>query len=378
MPRGPGASEGGGDGEVMCGADGGAGEFAMGGVDGGEEFRMFAAGVREAFLGEEHGPAVGDIAERLGGGPGIGAGHVGDAVVEDILLEVGGVFVSGGSAGLGAAALVDGDVHEHAAGLHLLEHVTSDEFGCGGSGDEDGADDEIHPGQLLGDVGLGGVEGVGALHGDIEEAHSLEVHFENGDIGTDSGGDPGCVDAGAATSDDHDATRGDTGDSAEECATAAAMFGEMVGTDDGGHTTGDFAHRLKEGETLVHLKCFIGEGRAAGSHERFGEGFGGGEVEVGEENVFRSESGNFLRLGFLHFDDELGLSEDSFGTWKNFGSCSFVEGIGIACSVAGAGLHDDLVSTSNQFGGGRGDDTDAMFLNLDFLGDSDDHIWDIA
>ena len=59
-----------------------------------------------------------DVAKRIGAGPAHGAGHVGHAVVDHVIDDVRRVAVRGGPAGLDAAALVDGHVDDHRAGLH--------------------------------------------------------------------------------------------------------------------------------------------------------------------------------------------------------------------------------------------------------------------
>ena len=44
--------------------------------------------------------------------------HIGDAVVHDLVDDVGRLGMGGRARGLGAAALIDGDVDHHAAGAH--------------------------------------------------------------------------------------------------------------------------------------------------------------------------------------------------------------------------------------------------------------------
>ena len=98
--------------------DGWAGEIAFDAVDSAEEFWAFGYGCCDAIFGDESSPVVGDVVESLGGGSCVGAWHVGDAVVDDTFLDVGGVCVGGSAGGFSAAALVYSDVNEDAAGLH--------------------------------------------------------------------------------------------------------------------------------------------------------------------------------------------------------------------------------------------------------------------
>ena len=90
----------------------------------------------------------GDVG-RGGGAQGVGRGqrrgarHVGDAVVDDAVDDEGGIGVGGGVAGLEAAALVDGDVHQHRARAHPLEVGAGHQLGRRGAGDQHAADHQV-------------------------------------------------------------------------------------------------------------------------------------------------------------------------------------------------------------------------------------------
>lgn len=129
-----------------------AGDMAGKGVDAAEKLGAGGAGGGDAFVSNETYPLLGGVVECLGGGAGVGGGHVCDAVVDDAFFLVGGILVGGGAGGFGAAALIDGDVHKDAAGLHDAEHFSGDEFGGFCTGDEDGADEEVDAGEQLGEI----------------------------------------------------------------------------------------------------------------------------------------------------------------------------------------------------------------------------------
>src|SRR5690606_25530905 len=59
------------------------------------------------------------------------------------LLHVGRILPGGRARGLEAAALVDGDVHQHAAGLHALEHLAGQHLGRLGAGDQHRAHHQV-------------------------------------------------------------------------------------------------------------------------------------------------------------------------------------------------------------------------------------------
>lgn len=144
-----------------------------------EEVEAFGEGRGwiDCFLVAEIGDLLevgkGGVGEGWGGGDGDGGGDVGDAVVDDVFLDVDGVWVIGGTGGFEAAALVDGDVDDDGEGFHGAEGIFGDEFGGGGAGDEDAADDEVGflgEGEDVGGVGDEGGDVFGEEIGEVLEA----------------------------------------------------------------------------------------------------------------------------------------------------------------------------------------------------------------
>lgn len=312
-------------------------------------------GLGEAVISEGFDVRVGDVGEGLGGGAGVGSGHVGHAVVDDALFGEDGVVVSGGAGRLGAAALVDGDIDQHAAGAHAFEQGTADEFRRASAGHEDGPDEEIDGGEQVFEEGLAGEEGVGGVEGDIEEAHAFDIDLEDGDIGAEARGHAGGVHAGYAAAENDYAAGQNAGHAAEQSAGAAPVFGEEVAADEHGHAAGDFAHGFEEGEAAFDLDVFIGEGGAAGGEEGGGEIPVGGEVEVGEEKLAGAEERVFGGEGFFDLHDEVGLGKDGFVGGEEVGPGAFVVGIGIAGACARAALDEDGVALFDELKSGGGE-----------------------
>ena len=84
-----------------------------------------AAGFGQAVVGEHFDVAIGHVRQRLRGGARVGAGHVGHAIMRHAFLDKDRIVMRGGARGFGAAALVNGDVHQHAAGPHAAQHVAA-------------------------------------------------------------------------------------------------------------------------------------------------------------------------------------------------------------------------------------------------------------
>ena len=185
---------------------------------------MATTGAGESLVSNQFNIRVGDVGESLGGGAGVGAGHVGDAVVKYTFFHIDGIVVGCRTGGFGAAALIDGDIHEDAAGTHASEHGAGDELGGFGSRHKDGGDEEIDVGEKFVEMGLAGEKSVGGVHGDIEKAHAFQIHLQDGDIRTQSCGHAGGVDSGGASSDDHDAAWENPRDASEKNAAASPVF----------------------------------------------------------------------------------------------------------------------------------------------------------
>ena len=148
-------------------ANGGAGELAVVSIDAADQFRCLFARLGEAVVGEQLDVAVGDVGQRLGGGTGVGGRHVCHAVVSHALLDKHRVVVHGRAGGLCAAALVDGDIHQHAALAHAAQHLPVNQLGRLGPGHEHRANQQVHARQLLEDVRLVGVQRVSGVQRDV-------------------------------------------------------------------------------------------------------------------------------------------------------------------------------------------------------------------
>ena len=94
-------------------------------VDAADQRRLLLAGFGQPVIGQQLEVAVGHVRQRLGRRARVGAGHVGHAIVGDAFLDEDRVVVRRRARGLGAAALVDGDIHQHAARPHPPQHVAA-------------------------------------------------------------------------------------------------------------------------------------------------------------------------------------------------------------------------------------------------------------
>ena len=97
----------------------------------------------ETFVSEFHDEGQCRIVERLRRRHGNGTGHVRDAVMDDAIEFECRMGMCRGLRRFEASALIDRHVNEHSASFHFLQHGARHQLRRAGSGNEDGADDDI-------------------------------------------------------------------------------------------------------------------------------------------------------------------------------------------------------------------------------------------
>ena len=233
------------------------------------EPRIVGQGLLGALAGQGRDVGRGGGAQRIGRGQGRGAGHVGDAVVDHVVDHEGGIGVGGRMAGLEAAALVDGDVHQHRAGAHPGEIGPGHELGRRSAGDQDAADHQVGRRQGLGHEIVGGVAG---LHGPPEQVvqffQARRRYVEQGHVGAVPQGHLGSMLARDPAAQDQHPGRKYAGRATQQKATTAGRLEQMVGAHVHRHASRDLAHGGEERQASLAVGYgLIGDGGAAGSHQ---------------------------------------------------------------------------------------------------------------
>ena len=316
-----------------------------------------------------------DIVERIGAGAGDRAGHVGDAIMDDSVDDIGRLRVGGGMAGLEAAALIDGDIDQHRSGLHRAEHGAGDEVRGGGSGDEHRADDEVRLRDTFGEIGLVGEAGLGArFEVDAEPFEHFGIAVEDGDIRAEAHRHLRGIEADDTAADDAHLAGRDAGDAAEQHAAPAMRLFQRGGPGLNAHAAGDLAHRFEQRQAaLTAGDGFIGDTDDAG-FQQIGGLFGiGGEVEIGVEDLARTQHGAFDRLWFLDLDHHFGGGEDGRGIADDLGGGSAVMIVTGTDALPCTALDQHTMAVRGQFARAFGRQTDAIFVVLDLAGAADDH-----
>ena len=185
-----------------------------------------------ALVRQRHGVGQRRVGQGVRRGVRHGAGHVGHAVEDRVVHLVRRVGVRGGVGVLEAAALVDRDVDQHRAGLHLGDQLVADQLGRLGAGDQHRPDHQVGLAHLLLDGQLGRRQPVHPVVVAPERHPQLvEVGVEQGHVGAHAERDVGGVLAGDAGADHHDLGVGHATDAAEQHAAAALGLHQRVGAD---------------------------------------------------------------------------------------------------------------------------------------------------
>ena len=214
-------------------------------------------------------------------------------------------------AGLEAAALVDGDVHQHRAGPHPAHHLSRDQLGRGRARHQHGADHQVGGQHGLLDRRGGGEQcGRSGAELQIEFLQPRQRFVDDGDTRLQPHRHARGVGAGHATAQHDHLGRRHARDAAQQNAGAALLTFQAMGADLHGHAAGDLAHwrqqRQRAGAVGDRL---VGDAGGARLHQPLGLRLVGGEMEVGEQDLATPQQGDLGGLRLLDLDDQVGRRE---------------------------------------------------------------------
>ena len=216
-------------------------------IDAAQECRLLLAGFGEAGIVQHFNIPESHIREGLGRGAGVSAGHIGDAIMGHSFFDEDGIVMCGRSRCFAAAALVNGNVYQHAAAPHAAQHLPANQFRCFGSRHEHSPDEQINGGKQFHQMRFTRVKCMRRVEGDIEKAHALEIHFQDRHIRSQTLCHASGVDSRCAPAQNHNSPRKNAGHTTEQHATAAKMFRQEITAHQDRHASCDFAHWLEQG-----------------------------------------------------------------------------------------------------------------------------------
>ncbi len=286
-----------------------------------------------------------------------------------VVLDVGRLGVRRRPAGREATALVDGDVDEHGAGVHVLDVLLRDELRRCGAGDQDRADDEVGFRHQLIDGVLGRIDGVNPAAPDIVELpQTRQRAIEDRHVGAEADRHVGRMRAGNTATDDDDPGGLHARHAAEQYTATAVRFLQCKRTRLDRQPAGNFRHRRQERQGSIFRRyCLVGNGRRTGLDQRFRLRRIGSEVQVREQHLVFAQHRALVELRLLDLDDHLGRVEHLLGCPDDFRAGLLVVGIGHADAHAGVRLDDHVVTVGDQLAYACRRHADTELERLDFL-----------
>ena len=146
------------------------------------------------------------------------------------------------------------------------------------------------------------------------------------------------------------------------------------GADLRGEAAGHLGHRRQQRQAAAVIgHRLVGDGGAAAIQQVPGLGRVGGEVKIGKQKLTFAQHLALGGLGLLHLHDHVGDGEDFLGAVEDAGARRDIGGVLEAGPLAGAGLHDHLVTVGHRLLRGVGRHADAELLRLDLCRAADFH-----
>jgi len=315
--------------------------------------------------------------------PGHARRDVGNAVVDHALLQIRGVSVGRGPAGLDTATLVDGKVDDHGPRPHGLHHGPGHQHRRPPPGHVHGTDQHVGGRHSpLDIVGRGQQGDRPAPHQVVQSLETPDVCVEHRDLGAQPEEGPRRVAAQHAGAEDHHVGRRNARNAAEQhppspqrLVQRPAGHGlQQRAGDDRRQSSGHLAGRQQHREhPVVGLYQLVGDG----GHPLLAQGRQ--QVRRCHRQMQEGQQGLTLEIAVLfcggprHFDDHLGATPDLFRRVHDPGAGVAVLVVGEPRPGPGAGLHVDRVPGLRQAVGACGNEADAILLLAHFRGDTEFH-----
>ncbi len=278
--------------------------------------------------------------------------------------------------GFDGAALVDGDVDEHAAALHAGDHLIGHKDRRTASRNKHAADD--HVSFFHGPCDIEGVahERLNAAAENIVKiCEPLGIHIDDGYVSTHADRDLYGAGADRTAADDDNMPFLHARNAGKQDASAAAdrRFQKMRSYLNS-HTSCNLTHAGKQREsTVFQLHGFIGDADDLLSKKGFGLLRVGGKMQVGEKDLALVEEIIFSRKRFLDFDDHLRSIKDFLCGIQDPGAVFDILFIGKTAAESGTFLDKHAVACFFEGIDHCRGNADTAFLGLDLSGAANNH-----
>ena len=211
-------------------------------------------------------------------------------------------------------------------------------------------------------------------HHVVQVPQAIEIDIKNSHVGLKSRGNLGRVGPDHASSQNRDVGGSNSGHTAEQNPPSHLWLFQILGTLLDTHAPSDFAHRCQQRQAAALVtKRFVCQTSRSACKHGIGELAAGGKVKVGEQCLTRSDQRVFLRLRFLHLDDQL-------SSFKHLASASCHLRPGTQVIVVRqtgpqscTGLNQHLVSACDQLFHAHRQHRHTVLVGLDFRWYSNNH-----
>ena len=141
-----------------------------------------------------------------------------------------------------------------------------------------------------------------------------------------------------------------------------------------GHAARHFAHRREQRKAAARIgDGFISDADGTGLEQPLGLFGIGCEMEIGEQRLAFAQALDLDGLRLLHLHDHLAGGEHFVGVRQNLRSDAGIHFVVQADGFAGLRLDEHFMAARGQFAHGGRRHADAIFVVLDFPGDTDAH-----
>ena len=276
---------------------------------------------------------------------------------------------------LSASALVNGDVHEHRAVLHLRQIFSLEQLRGRAAGNQHGSDDQVRILQHPFHVAV-----VGDQRLDMRAEHvvqlfqAFQADIQNGDIGAHAYGDlAGIHPHRAAAQDHHVGLRCSRYARQQDALPAEALFQIFRAFLDG-QPARDLAHRRQAGQApVLLLNRLIGHRLHLSGQQRVRLFPVGRQVQIGIQDHAVMEEAILFRQRLLDLHHHVNQRPDIRRVVQQGRPCFYVFGVLEPGSQPCAGLHVYMVSRGNIGAYIVRCQSDPVFIVFDFLYASDFH-----
>ena len=271
--------------------------------------------------------------------------------------------------GLKTTALVNGNIHQNGAFLHRFEHVPGHQGRGLTARNEHGSHHQVRLGQDITDGGRTGHQGHTLTgHHIAQIAQPIQVDIKDVDLGSQSAGHFGGIDAHRTASDNDNGGRINTGNTPQQNPVAALGHLQKFGALLNRHGTGHLTHGSQQRQGSVSLlNGFISDTNSLSLDQGMGQFFRCRQMEIRKIDLALSNQRQFKRLGFLNTHNHFGPFKNIFGRINDFGTGFLIGCVAECAGLAGIFLDKDLMSMlPHEFNSPRAH-THAIFFSLDFF-----------